>query len=508
MNRTEILAEARNDLTDPLAGTWTDAQLNKYLNKVIRQMSRRLPLEATACLKIEGLDVNISHLTQFVRHFRVEYPVGNSGNSPMYIKGKKVGDIIQLDLSAQPTITAGVLAGTVTFTKGSRTVTGSGTAFTVLEEGINGYLICPSTGSRWYQVYKVASATSLTLAEPFDETTITDTVDVTMYRDRFSCVRLHYGKEYTVDLGPAHFEGSGLNDITLGSVYNGSTDKIYRVKITTAAATDKFKWSTDGGTTWSSEANCAVTASTLELGVTVLWAAAGGHTLNEYWEFRARPNDMPFDLNDIAVLGVAANAAMDYAANFAQARLAGIGAQITSAAAACANVSARITQALADLTSGRGLITGGFTTTLASIDTALGQVTTDLTSARAKVPTNNRGGDEANKYTELAKADIAQAQSYLDKALAYCSQKGANYTEFAAQELASAQRYVDQAAGYAQIILQTSQTAQLVSSYRTSAREKMDKYEKELNKLGRVDDSNDNVMTRDSNSIFDEWTAY
>jgi collagen type VII alpha len=89
------------------------------------------------------------------------------------------------------------------------------------------------------------------------------------------------------------FTGAGLNDLTRGVSYTGTTDTDYRIQID-ATAPDKFKWSNDGGSTWEATL-VAITGSaqTLEDGLTITFAATTGHTLGNRWDFTARPN--PFD---------------------------------------------------------------------------------------------------------------------------------------------------------------------------------------------------------------------
>ena len=84
--------------------------------------------------------------------------------------------------------------------------------------------------------------------------------------------------------------GSALDDMTTnsGDNYTGSVTRSYRVQIDLAAATDTFKWSHDGGSTWEVE-DVAITgaAQTLEDSITVTFAATTGHALNNYWDFTA-----------------------------------------------------------------------------------------------------------------------------------------------------------------------------------------------------------------------------
>ena len=78
---------------------------------------------------------------------------------------------------------------------------------------------------------------------------------------------------------------SGLNDATFGGVYTGSTTKTYRVKVTATGTPDSFRYSDDDGSTFS------VTdiemrsdgPQTLAEGITILWGATTGHTLNDQW---------------------------------------------------------------------------------------------------------------------------------------------------------------------------------------------------------------------------------
>ena len=86
-------------------------------------------------------------------------------------------------------------------------------------------------------------------------------------------------------IGTAVFTGSGLNDATFGGTYTHTADLRYVVKIDDAVSSpNTFTWSKDGGVSWQAAGvNCAVTATTLDNGVTVTFAAITGHTLAEYW---------------------------------------------------------------------------------------------------------------------------------------------------------------------------------------------------------------------------------
>lgn len=105
----------------------------------------------------------------------------------------------------------------------------------------------------------------------------------------FGFTKNHIYKAFTTNnIGTAEITGAGLDDCTSGGTYTGTANKDYRVHIDLAAATDTFKWSNDGGSTWEAT-GVAITgaAQTLELGVTVTFAATTGHTLNDYWDIAA-----------------------------------------------------------------------------------------------------------------------------------------------------------------------------------------------------------------------------
>lgn len=88
--------------------------------------------------------------------------------------------------------------------------------------------------------------------------------------------------------GTIVFTGAGLDDMSFGESfgYTGpSTDGPYRVEIQTAAGTDVIKWSSDGGSTWTSDVNITANEISLENGIAVKFGATTGHTLGNRWDF-------------------------------------------------------------------------------------------------------------------------------------------------------------------------------------------------------------------------------
>lgn len=84
-------------------------------------------------------------------------------------------------------------------------------------------------------------------------------------------------------IGVATITGSGLDDATSGGTYSFDGVKTIKVEIDLAAATDTFKWSDDGGVTWTEDVVITGSAQTLSNGITITFAATTGHTLADYW---------------------------------------------------------------------------------------------------------------------------------------------------------------------------------------------------------------------------------
>jgi hypothetical protein len=85
------------------------------------------------------------------------------------------------------------------------------------------------------------------------------------------------------------FFGTGLNDATTGGTPAGTYTFI--VEIDGTGTPDSFRWSIDGGTTWTASlVSIDGTAQTLGAsGVTVTFAATTGHTSADRWTFNTGP---------------------------------------------------------------------------------------------------------------------------------------------------------------------------------------------------------------------------
>jgi hypothetical protein len=391
MNRSQIITATRSadNLND--SGTiWTDAKLHAILDNVLLEIAGRKALPKTVCLPFteHTKSVDISSIDRLVNINQVEYPVGNGANTPQWRKFSHSGNILTIDYSKVPAIyhrtttgtdtSFGTLTGTLTFTKDSYTVTGVASLFTTElksnEDDTHGDLIGVSSGSRYYQVAHIASATSLTLDEPFEEETVTDTVDVTKQCLYTACVKVHYGREYMVTRTPTVFVGTGLDDLTVTDSYSRDTKLNYKVQIdATAGSPDTYKWSDDGGATWDvSTVNCATAATVLNNKIYVAFAAIDGHTVGDYWTFSVGDTDLPGKYEPIVINGIVAYAASEFAAFLSEAETA--------------------------------------------LDLPNLATTGELTVGRALINALNEGGDVALKYVQYAQIDIAEAQARIAKA--------------------------------------------------------------------------------------------
>jgi hypothetical protein len=209
MKLSSILAATRQKLRDEfVTGTdldWQDDELKIIISEYLRDVSLVSPniVRELLVTTLSSKELNISSITDLMFIQRVEYTTG--GNPRNFISFEKIdNDTIELKTSTTPAAgSSGVLAGTVTFNNASTAVTGSGTAFaTALAAGDH---IRKSTGSRWYRISSITSATALVLAEICRETTGADTVNVTQYCKEavyLFCAKLHTLSDTTSTLSP------------------------------------------------------------------------------------------------------------------------------------------------------------------------------------------------------------------------------------------------------------------------------------------------------------------
>jgi hypothetical protein len=194
---TDFVTATRYLLKDSVATyDFSDTEVQAIITHVLKEISDKSPykVKETALVTANSKLLDISGISNLLKVNRVEWEIGADPPNNRNFKYEDTETIsMVVDSAPSTTGTSGTLAGTVTFTAGSATVTGSGTAFnTALAQD---YYICKSTGTRWYRVYSVESATSLTLDEPVKTAdTGADVVASTKYRYNVAvihCEKLH-----------------------------------------------------------------------------------------------------------------------------------------------------------------------------------------------------------------------------------------------------------------------------------------------------------------------------
>jgi len=85
----------------------------------------------------------------------------------------------------------------------------------------------------------------------------------------------------------ATFSGSGLDDMATSSTYTGTENKTYQVEIDGTGTPDTYKWTDNGGATYTSTVNIVGGAVALNDGVEITFLATTGHTLGDTWTFNA-----------------------------------------------------------------------------------------------------------------------------------------------------------------------------------------------------------------------------
>ena len=94
-----------------------------------------------------------------------------------------------------------------------------------------------------------------------------------------------YHYDYGSSIDEIIFNNSGLNDITINGIYNGTTNETYIVEIDSIGETDTFKWSDDNGSTWTNAVDLTTTIYDLSSGIRVKFNSITGHAVSSRWTF-------------------------------------------------------------------------------------------------------------------------------------------------------------------------------------------------------------------------------
>ena len=167
-------------------------------------------------------------------------------------------------------------------------------------------------------------------------------------------------------------------------------------------------------------------------------------------------------------------------------------AKIAGIDTAIGAMSARITQAIADLTTGRPLIDEKRAAAESAIDAMTARMTqaiSDLNAGRElgfnKVYT---GGRPLDDYANYSARELSAAVSYLNQARGYLSvdTPAGQYGTYAARELSNATGYLNQAGGHIRELSARLSISGVIYSYQTWANNKLALYRADLGRLARA----------------------
>lgn len=89
------------------------------------------------------------------------------------------------------------------------------------------------------------------------------------------------------------FIGSGLNDMVLTPLHLETEPLNFKIVICSTG--NQFKWSDNGGLTYSSPINLSTTDIQIKDNLKVRWGSLAGHTDNDFWTFRLYGDDYRHD---------------------------------------------------------------------------------------------------------------------------------------------------------------------------------------------------------------------
>ena len=104
MNLAEMRTRVRRDLhdEDPNSYRWSDDELDRHIDRTVREMSAASPLQATTTLYTTNgsRDLSLAALTDLVHVEAVEYPVGKV--PPRYVRFSLWGDTLSMLVDRTP----------------------------------------------------------------------------------------------------------------------------------------------------------------------------------------------------------------------------------------------------------------------------------------------------------------------------------------------------------------------------------------------------------------------
>lgn len=427
---------AEQILEDSGNAIFSTTVLDEYIKDALAEISEYVPLMVTETVHARdgSYELDISGISDLLWIDKGEWELDweddttssryrkpYSKSAPRYRNVNKVSETrAYLGVDSRPAAHKDEeLTGTITFSDGSKAITGSGTAF--LTELEVGDYIRKSTGTEWYRVAFIASNTALTLAREVEsDEDGADTADATHYWHSpvwLYCAKVHRLNEMTTLTGAVDLSA-------------GYADRLKTIHIDTLQTSGTIKKGTtftfatiDGVYTITEDATIATNECDISFYPGLSAAVADGDAITfETSTLDPRLERLLADL-------VAARAAINWMGK-GRTQLVEAVNGIADAMGALHNISARVAQAVADVSSGRtegAKIATAITTANTSTDNMTARITqavTDVGSGRTeadKIPAavaliNSSIDSMAARLTQAA-TDIASGRTEAAKIL-------------------------------------------------------------------------------------------
>ena len=436
---TDVVTIVRSILKDAsIGGDFTDAEINVIVQQVVEEVSQHSPnmVREVFTTIADSKEIDISAIADLIYIDHAEYP---TGNTPRDERNVKLIDNETVEIAVDATPIAGGsghLTGTVTFTSGSAAVTGVGTLFTTeLEEG---YHIKKSTGTRWYRIASITSATALVLAEVCRTAdTGADLINVTDYC--YETVYLFCAKNHTLSTTSTLPKGEEKVVID-GTVAYTALAYIGKMRENISKAVSLIGESqtpVDEMANRIAKAISDLTTGRASIGKKVTQAIAAVDSMT------ARITTAIDDMTTGRVL---------------------IGDKRATAITELGKISAEITLAIADIASARALTPATATSAEAMIDNMTARINQSIDNLQIGATYINKvnyGGNPENDYANQAARELSNANALLSQARGYLSEASTenSYRSSASHELQAANTLLNEARGYLALDTETTEHA-------------------------------------------------
>uniref|UniRef100_A0A6M3K3Z0 Uncharacterized protein n=1 Tax=viral metagenome TaxID=1070528 RepID=A0A6M3K3Z0_9ZZZZ len=481
----EVLLIERGMLDDATTGgtlgaEFTDAELELITQQILEEVSEHSAnIVREVCLTHEdSREIDISGIENFGILY-AEYPIGKSPRERRNVIPID-NDTIEIDTTLSPAdADSGVLTGTVTFTAGSTAVTGSGTTFTT--ELAADYHIRKSTGSRWYRIASVTSATALVLAEVCrGEDGGADTASVTAYYDEevayLFCKKNHKLADGGTLTGTVTFTSGSTAISGAGTAF--TTELVVGSRIKKSSGTNIYRVA-------------SITSNTaLVLTSTCKAADNGADTVSLTIFYDKDDTTLDSDEEKAVIVGSVATAALTYINNI-RTHIKEATTLLNTVDAVIVDMADRLSKAISYMTTGSAQIADERTTAETAIDgvsAGINRALDDLALGETYINKVSYGGNPESDYGVYASKELQAATELLQQAGSYMAlhSTSGRYSEYAGREISLANGLLNQASGILRQVTSRLSLAGATNSYQAWANNQYAIYQRALRKIEKT----------------------